>query len=347
MKKCLLALMLLSLMLFVSCDSDDDKDEVRPYDVLLINSGGDFGTISTITDDEITNDVQSVGRWANDALSFENRIYVVNSGTSDIRVYNKESLDPIGAIQLDEGINPMCAAIVNGKIYVTSLFGTGVEVYSISDFSYISTITYPAEVSNGADAIIAKDDYVYVNLNNYYFDANWNSTYDNETIIKIDSSNDTIIGDVEVGVNVGELLFDNEGNLHVLCGGDYADIDGNILKVDVENLTVLDTLSFNFQISCLAKDSYGNIYTAKTDYDLIANSAISEIYKYIASDMSFINNEQNPIMTTTSGVMDLLFYNKRLYVPKFDENKISIFDEEDNLIKEVDTGNGPSKLLGF
>ncbi|PID29277.1 MAG: hypothetical protein CR982_03295, partial [Candidatus Cloacimonadota bacterium] len=89
MKKLLLIFLSLTMLLIVSCDSSSDSS-VNPMDegkVYLINGLGDFGTFSTIVDGVIENDVQNVGKSPNDIQINDGKVYVVNSGNSDVRYY--------------------------------------------------------------------------------------------------------------------------------------------------------------------------------------------------------------------------------------------------------------------
>jgi hypothetical protein len=334
---------------FKAIDSEDNEvsttttftvkeRESRTY---IINGSGDFGSFSIIKDQSINNGVESVGKWPNDLVLNSDKLYVVNSGNSDIRIYSEGDLTPLGAVMVSEGSNPMNCEIFGNKLYVTSLYGTSVEVYNLDNNSLITNIPLNGG-SNGADVVAKNGNYLYVNRNNYSFGK---ATYDNEVILKVDTTTDMVVDSVEVGVNVASLIFDNSGKLHAVCGGNYGDIKGEINIIDVDDMSVVHKINFDFQINCSAIDEDGYIYTAKTDYDEDWNPE-SAILKYNPTTYEIINGDDNPIYSTESGIMDIDFdiYTEKLYVPLFHNNSVKVF-KDDTEVESYTTGEGPLQIL--
>ncbi|MBN1968497.1 MAG: hypothetical protein JXR48_13900 [Candidatus Delongbacteria bacterium] len=348
MRKSIFVLSMLCTLFFMSCLISGGEDgEKKAYDYFVVNAGDNFATISTVHGEEVKNNIQTTCKYPTSVSIVYPSVCLVDRDSSKIMFYDNKNFTINRIINLPEGIFPMNVEKVYDKLYVTSIYGTGIDVYRISDNSqvHIATIPYPEEGSCGADQIAVKDNYLYVNRNNYSIE---DDTYGIESILKIDTYSDEIKGSIDVGVNVTSMCFDSNGRLHVLCSGNNDDIKGKIVILDVTSsyeMNIIETLNFDNQISCLRKDLAGYYYLVETKLDS-ENNIQNSVLKYNSSTLEIINGSENPVMITDSRIEDLFIWGETLFVPLYDYNKIQAYKDH-SLLYELETGIGPKFIYQF
>ncbi len=341
MKKKFLSFIVLVVFLMVSSIfAEADR-------VYLFNGVGDVGTLSKIQGEQIDNDFISVGMWPNDMKHFDSKLYVVNSGNNNVQVIDEPTLTNLGAIEVTANSNPMNIAFAGGKIYVTNTYGTGIDVIDQVSQEIITTITL-TDALGGSDAIISVGDFVYANKNNYYWDTGSSSmAYEMETIVKIDPTTDTIVAELEVGVNISKMLVDNQNELHILCTGNRDDIYGYVKVIDLNTFTLnSETIELGSQPGSFVIDSNGMIFVAISGYNP-DYTAFGGIMKYNSINNEVINNSSNLLYESeTSGILDIGIDNMDLLiVPLFSANELAVLDVDGNELVTFETGNGPQGVI--
>ncbi len=346
MKKLLLAF--LAAMLVFSCSEDDSSNGGDGQDkkVYLVNSLGEVGTLSVISNGEISNDVLPLGKFPNDIKVVGNKIVVVNSGNNNLQLINKDSLTNIDAMTMATSCMPMFVDFVGSKGYVTATNYSKVQIRDLDNSSYHDEIDIYAH-NNGSDAICTFDGSVFVNRNNYTVDPNWNFTYEPEYVLKINSSTKQIVDSVLTGVNVSDLLVDKQGDLHVLCKGDYASVEGVVYKVDGESFDIVDSLALGSSPGAMAYDKKANQVFVSISGMNPDFSGFGKVISYDANSLEIIQGEDDPVYDSPdSGIMDIIYFEGKIMFPLFSQNKLIVLDirnTEADVI-EYETGNGPQTL---
>lgn len=157
MKKYLLSLavLLIGVSLFTSCENDDD--DVNPRDLkkvthaaYVVNAGlqsaGSTGTLTRV-DMETWTTAQNVfsqvngrnlGVTVNDAVVYGSKMYIVVDGEGSVEVVDKNTLHAIKRIELrklirdDKGKSPRRAVAANGCVYVTTFGGVVAAIDTVS-----------------------------------------------------------------------------------------------------------------------------------------------------------------------------------------------------------------------
>jgi len=337
-------------MFLMSCENDSSTTpNEEPIigiggTVYFLNTKGDVGTISKL-EESIENDVATTGKWSNGIKYFDNKLFVVNSGNSNISVFDKETLVSLKSIELTEGINPMEMVLANDKIYVSSLFGSGIEIRKYDDNSLVKTLSLGSS-NGGLDAIFADSEYVYVNRNNYQW-VGGVSEYNDEYVFKIDTKTDMVVDSVLCGINVYQIVKDNNNRLHVVCKGDYKEQKGSIKIVDLDTFEVIKSMDTGSAPGNVAINSKGIAYAAisgmKEDY-----SGFGGIMSYDTNTLEIIHGEDDLIYDSpTSGFLGICVDRKdNVYAPSFDENLLYVFDSNaDTLKTKLVTGDGPQGAI--
>jgi len=342
-----------ALMLMWGCT--DYEGTIDPVNmdgkVYLFNGKGDVGTLSVVNEEnEISNDILSVGKWPNHIIEKSGVLYIVNSGNNNVQMINAETNENIGSVELSAYSNPMRAAISNRKLYVTNSYGTGVDVYDLDkDSLYTIAITgVPDSCKNGGtDAIISKGAKVFVGVKNVKYDEFWNAVYGDEYIIMIDAVNDSVYATFEAGVNIADMLINDENELHVLSTGNRSDIGGFVRVFDLNaiNFDYYSQVDLGSQPGSFVMNGEGMVYVGISGLNPDW-SGFGGIMKYNSINNEIINGSDSLIYTSSgSGIMDICVdgYGK-IYAPLFDDNELVVLanDEVDTVLT---TGNGPQGMV--
>ncbi|MGE0076660.1 MAG: DUF5074 domain-containing protein [Bacteroidales bacterium] len=223
----LLLLFVLMVSLFTSCEKDDSSTGRYEYGAIVLNEGAYNNANASVSfykygSSAVKNDIFNLtnGRSIGDVLqgaTIDNaKIYMVLNGSGKVEVANSDNFEQLYTI---EGLtNPRNATVVNDKLYVTQWGGYGengsVKVYSITDYSLVTTIT----LGSGCEGIVYADGKIYVaNSGGYGLD---------NTISVISATTNTVENTINVGDCPKEMVVDKNGDIWAICSG-YIEYDAS------------------------------------------------------------------------------------------------------------------------
>lgn len=244
MKKNLFAcLLLLATTLFVACEKESSTpiEEITPTTGLFIlneglwhqsNSTLAFYNLETKKDEKdlfsLVNG-RTLGDTANDMIKVDNRLFIVVNESSTLEVVDIETGKSIRQIKLtDENGKPrMPRQIVqDGKYVYITAFDHTVTRLNISDFSSQSI-----KVGLNAEGIEVVNGKLYVACS-----GDWNAGYDNKLYV-VDIASFSVERTIEVGLNPSMIAKDKDGDVYVLCMGNFYDVTGSFYRIDTKTNT--------------------------------------------------------------------------------------------------------------
>ena len=358
MKKMLI--IIATLIFLAGCDTgyEGDFDE---YDfnggVYFFNGLGDVGTLSVVeVGGKIWNEVKSLGNAPNHIVEYDRELYITNWGNNNVKILNSRTLENLGSIELPDCqiyTGAMRTAISNNKSYITHSDTLGVVVY---DFDKDSLYTIPITgvpdncMNGGTDAIISNGTKVFVGVRNVKYDEFWNAVYGPEYIVMIDAYGDSVYTAFEAGINIADMLVNEENELHVLSTGNRDDIGGFVRVFDLTaiNFDTYSTVELGSQPGAFALNSEGMVYVAVSgtigswpDWSIFGG-----IMKYNSIDNQVLNGPEDMIYSSSeSGILGICIdgYDK-VYAPLFNSNELVIL-EKDTVKMTLTTGNGPQGMV--
>jgi len=254
-----LVILTINIVLFVGCGNDDDDDDdilTQEANIAYIVNGL-AQTISTfnIETKEMKNDVLSVGKWPNGIEIKGDRGYVINTGDNSIQVIDLNNNSTIGTIPVGDGTSPEKLDFINeNEAYVTCNWTNSVKRIALSSMSAETEI----KVGTAPWGIVVANNKAYVcNTNVIYGDT---TIYEQGTVSVIDTSTNSVIETIEVGINPTEITTDQNGKVLVVCTGNYADIMGEIYIIDPSNDQVIEKISLNITPGQIAVSPSGTAY---------------------------------------------------------------------------------------
>jgi YVTN family beta-propeller protein len=331
----------------------DYKGTIKPLSkdgsIFLINGLGDVGTLSVIdSEGEITNDAINVGNWPNHIIEHDGRLYVTNSGNNNVQIIDAETVQSTGSIELSGNSNPMRTAIANRKLFATNMFGSGIDVYDFDKDTLYTIGLAGIPMENGTDAIISRGSRIYAGVKNYSVNYDtWATTYSGEYIVVIDASADTVITSFEAGINIADILINEENELHVLSKGNDDDMKGFVRVFDLASINYdnYSTVELGSQPGAFAVNSEGMVYVAVSGLNPDW-TGFGGIMKYNSIDNSIINGAGNMLYSSaSSGILGICVdgYDK-VYASLFSDDKLVVL-ESDTLKTTMTTGSGPQGMV--
>lgn len=309
---------LVSSIFFVSCDNNDDTNEIPlgSYDngVFILNQGGfekGNASVSYLSDDFVTqqnnifslvNPTITLGDTGQDIGLYAHLAFIVLNGSDKIEIVNRYTMAHVATI--DTGLdNPRYIAFSGGKAFVTNWGDAGNKTDDYVAVLNLSTYTVAAKISvaEGPERIIEEDDKLYV--------AHAGGWGYGKTISVINALNNTLSTTITVGDVPNSLEIKNDF-LYVICGGkpsySGSETAGSLVKINLSNNTVSSTINFAAA-------------THPSNLDIV-DSAIyytvdSAIYK---STLSATTLPTTPLFSTTAqgvyGVYSFAVKDNKIYV---------------------------------
>ena len=346
-----LAFIIATLIILAGCDTGYEgtvKPLSKDGNIYILNGKGDVGTLS-VADSEggIINEVLNVGKWPNHIFENDGKIYVTNSGNNNVQIIDASTLQSTGSVEVSAFSNPMRAAVSNRKLYVSSMMSAGIDVY---DFDNDTLYTIPLDgipMENGTDAILSSGNRVFVGVKNYTVDYDtWVTTYNDENIAVIDAVADTVITHFQAGINIADMLINEENELHVLSKGNNNDVAGFVRVFDLAavNFDTYSTIKLGSQPGAFAVNSEGMVYVAVSGLNPDW-TGFGGIMRYNSIDNQVLNGQDNMVFSSSeSGILGICIdgYDK-VYASLFDKDELAVL-ENDTLKTTLITGSGPQGM---
>ncbi len=318
------------VVFFTACDESSTGPEVPDSSeaLFVLNSLANSISIIDLETDEVHNDVAVVGIWPSQISYYNNKLYVVNSGSNNIEIFDAENLNKLGAISLGSGNNPMNLVVLNDqKGYVANSQSNTVKVVNLTN----NTVTNTIDVGIGATGIAISNGKVYV-ANTAFDGATF--TYGQGTVTIIDTSNDTVIKTLNVPTNPQDIAVAPNGSVHVVCTGNYVDVPGKVVVINPSNDTIAQTIDIG--------GSPGKIHISENNIGYVGTFA-DGVFTYNAATYAVINSPDNPMINRGgSGIVSDIEGN--IYIADFTEDQVIKLNSDHEIVTVFDVGDGPGSL---
>ncbi len=297
------------------------------------------GFSSTLSKVDLENGVVSdhivaLGDLPNDIVIMSDVAYVVNSGSADLTVIDLTTDSVTDVIDLGTGNNPWSAAFYgDGLLYVTNFETGSVSAVDLDSGSVVGSIG----VGTAPEGLLAVGDRLYVANSGYT-----SGGYEPGTVSVIDLGADTLVATVSVGINPQDLVVDPQGEINVVCTGDYWSTWGSVYCIDPLTLTVTDSISTGGTPGRAAISNTGLIYTA-------AGGWVDAGEVYLTNSLTnVVMHDSGDPLTTGTGATDIVIDGEGyVYVACLTANTVSVFDLPDEPVEEITVGSGPTAMAVY
>lgn len=172
---------------------------------------------------------QSLGDSPQDGVIYGSKLYIAVYGSDLVWAIDANTRKILAQIPTTD---PEGITAAGGNIYVSNNDGyvTKIDTTALKVVSKIEVGPNPVDLE-------ARGNFLYVAVSDGY---NWSKNYVNGfRVAKIDLRTFTNTKqDVKVGMNPGKLTQDANGNIFVVCNGNYGSIPGTIWRIDAADRAV-------------------------------------------------------------------------------------------------------------
>jgi hypothetical protein len=228
------------LLLLISALSASNRN------LILVNGTGETADWIDLGDSSITVNIDNLGITPNDFLVYDSVGVAVNSGSSDLYIYELPAMVQTDAVFLGSNRNPWSGVwIGRDTLLVTNWLTSTVSKVDVAGGSLIGeyAIGVPAENINHPQEVLIVERKAYITMSCF----NDEFVYFPGKVEVFDIEGDTTLGRIDVGLNPQAISLGPDGYLYVICTGNYWDVFGVLYKIDPESDSVVDSLEIGGQ----------------------------------------------------------------------------------------------------
>ncbi len=303
----------------------------------ILNSTGETLTKINMTTGVVTNDIVTIG---SDVQSFPNQIvvrdslaYVIASGTDELQIINLKSETTVDYINTGAFSNPYWMAFYDSQyVFVTLMLTNEVAKIDVLSGLVVDEITTGISPSG----IVIFNHKAFVVCSGYDFDT---YTFNPSTLGIYDLSDNSLVDEIDVGLNAQYAAVDNSGNIHVVATGNYYDINGEVYIINGDSHEIIS----NFPVG----GSPGQINIGPDNVAYIAAAGWSMagyIFSYNASTGEVYHNSENPIEVDLNCMAAVPFQDSTIFSASFSTDYINVIDSAGNNHVNYAIGDGPVHL---
>ena len=283
----------------------------------------------------VINHITILGETPNQVAYYDNYLYVVNSISADVMKINPSSYQVEFNFLLPVGSNPYNITFNGNYAYVTGWVSG--KVYRLNLLT--NAVDGEIEIGGYPEGLLCYNNFLYVTQT--YFDPN-NFSYGQGRLAKIDLSSFSFVSDHNVGKNPQWISRAADGRFHIVCTGNYDDVEGSVYIFDPGPGLVTDSILIGGQPSQLAISPTGIGYLSAGGW-----STNGYVYSYDIFSGDIIHGPSNPIavgLGASSIASDSLGY---VYSCNFGDDTVSKIDFSGNVVGSYALGDGPLSIAIF
>jgi hypothetical protein len=234
----------------------------------------------------VLRDVATAGAFANrieaDALGRLGAI--VSSGSDEVALFDFATESVLGVVGLPPGSNPWTAEIVGSRVFVTCLLTDMLYEIDATTLSVVDS----AGTGTAPEGIAAAGGRLYVANTGFDFGT---FGYGPGTVTVLDLDDLSEAATVPVSLNPQDCLVAGDGNVHVVCTGNFASVTGSVDVIDPGSATIVASLPIPAYPGGGAASPSGAVHLSVT-----TTSFGSEIWTYDAASLALLHDGSNPLL---------------------------------------------------
>jgi len=334
MKKSIVLLLvaLLFTMFFVGCEDDPKKNKApkTASALYVLNAGGQSISVVDITENQVYNNVATVGTWPNQLLYKDGKLYCVNTGSNNIMIFDVDdfSKNP-EVIDLGNGHNPQNMVFVDDDVaYVSCSLSESVLEVNVKN----KTVSKEIDAGIGCTGIAQSEGKIYAS-NTAYDAATYG--YGQGTVTVINSETGAAVKTIDVGMNPFGISTAPDGRVHVVCTGDYWQNWGKVQIIDPATDTVVQTIEIG--------GSPGNLVFSEADDLALLTVWGMGCLSYDTETLQVVNGADNSFLGK-GGSGAAADKDGNIFVSVWDDDQVIQLDQGGIVLNTYDVGDSPSAL---
>ncbi|MBD3232903.1 MAG: T9SS type A sorting domain-containing protein [candidate division Zixibacteria bacterium] len=291
-------------------------------------------TVSKINLDNgvVSNHIINTGLVPNDIKIEGDKAYILNSTSDDIHILNLATDTVIDTIAFSRYENPWEIYIDGDLAYVTNWLSGNLYEVDLKEGMILRAFA----VGSTIEGVFRHGDRLFVTDVNFDFD---NYTYGDGILYYANLPDLDEWQSLNVGINPQRIIGGPDGNLHIICSGNYADVFGAIYIVDPINVTIVDSINIGGSPGYAAVNGSGKVFVGAGGW-----GDHGEVYCYDGTTYAVLNDPSNPIITDpgASGITADLDGNVYCCNSMPGVGTVSKIDAQRQVVDSYNVGDGAS-----
>ncbi len=296
----------------------------------VVNSLGETLSKVNLDSGEVVTNAIATDDAPNDIAILGNRAYVVNSMSNNVQILDLATEQTLGTIEILKGMNPYYIVIENAQRAFVSNWLTGnvslLDLESATETDTLTTGGVPQGLCVTSDRLFVTD--INLDLQNF--------TYGLGRLLVYSLTNLDFVDEIEVGMNPQIVELGPDGNLHVVCTGDFGGVTGQIYVVEPQSLTIEGTIDIGGSPGSLAFNSSNVAYLGS-----VAWAGEGWLLTYDAVTHQIIHGESNPLVLPSSAMDVACGQDDHIFAVCFNTDQLIELDENDSIVQSFTVGDGP------
>jgi hypothetical protein len=277
----------------------------------------------------VDNHIMILGVSPNDIKIQDHKAYILNSTSDNIQAFDLDRQTCEDSIEFGRGGNPWEMYCNGGYIYVTNWMNGYLYEVDISARS----ITRDFLLGGTLQAVYISDGKLFVTDTDY--DPN-NYTYGEGKLYYSDLPGLDNWRELTLPKNPQHIIRGPDGNLHVVCTGDYVSAFGCIYIIDPVTVAVVDSIEIGGSPMNAAVTTGGLVMLAAGGW-----AGQGEVYCYNGITYEILNGPGNPIHTGTGAIRVTADSSGNAYSCNFNDGTVDRIDRNRNVADTYNVGDGP------
>jgi DNA-binding beta-propeller fold protein YncE len=255
--------------------------------------------------------------------------YVLNSISHDLQLVDLATAATVRTIPLGPDRNPYGLAFLNDSVVaVTNLVANSISEVDTRNGAVLSEYA----VGQAPEGVVYHNGLLYVCLTAFDFGT---FLYGQGQVAVVDPELDSVIAHIDVGQNPQSAVIDFQGELLVLCTGDFFSVFGQVYVVDPDAFTVVDSIATGGSPGHLALSPRQLCYIAAGGF-----ATQGEVYLFDSKDHIMLRDAADPITVGTGALATAADILGRAYSCDFSADRVSRI-VGDSVVASFAVGDGP------
>ncbi|MCX6639963.1 MAG: T9SS type A sorting domain-containing protein [bacterium] len=278
----------------------------------------------------ITNAI-TLGSAPNDIVIQDDKAIIVNSLSNNLQIIDLSTEQTTGTIELTLGLNPYNVALDgSNRVFVSNWLTGNVSVVDLQTNTETDTLT----IGGVPQGVLVTSNRLYVTDVNLQY-----PTYGTGHLYSFSLPDLNFVGMIDVDVNPQIVKLGPDGNLHVVCTGNFDDIQGKIDIIDPLLFQLIDTIPIGGAPGSLAFNSAGVGYLGSAGW-----VGPGYVLSYHGVTHQIIHGEQNPIEVSSAALGVAISQANHVLVCCFNTDELVELDSAGGYLATFIVGDGPLAL---
>ncbi|HBY99794.1 MAG TPA: hypothetical protein DEO84_00605 [candidate division Zixibacteria bacterium] len=279
------------------------------------------------------NHITVLGDTPNDIAYSNGFIYVLNSTSADLQKIDPQSYSQVFDIPLTIGSNPYSVALDSSYAYVCCLVSGEVDRFDLNNGQPRGAIV----IGGCPEGALIYGHHLYVAQTGFN-PVDFSYGQGKMAIINLDSF--TLEGEINVGKNPQAIFISPDHNLHIVCTGNYDNVNGTIYIFNPVSQTLDDSIAIGGQPAMGVVGTDGIAYLA-------AGGWVDHgyIYSYNSLTGQIIHGPSNPILSglgVWSLAVDSLGF---IYSCNYGSDTVTKLTPSGQIVATYGVGDGPQSMI--